>query len=262
MALQLPNGNKQIIMDNKLIRQYGTDILSYRLRTARQKKRMQYEDFDKQLIQLHKERMKLMEQIRNLGWMPLEPPVQRGYKRTFVLREDVSKSKHAELYASILEKVNNIQYSSDKRFKKKKRKLGRKIWVDRSQFLNKILSGHFEKLALSDAEKQCFYELWEMNNSFQLVKYYAVVEPWRYMLKVMPNMITKTRIKDIELETRDREIDDYLDWNMHNRRLEKILNGARYYHWKAGAKHTELYPFKNKSIHAIMDITKVELSEN
>ncbi len=39
-------------MDTKLIQQYGEDILCYRLRTARQKKRMRYEDFDKQLIQL------------------------------------------------------------------------------------------------------------------------------------------------------------------------------------------------------------------
>ena len=38
-------------MDTKFIQQYGEDILCYRLRTARQKKRMQYEDFDKQLIQ-------------------------------------------------------------------------------------------------------------------------------------------------------------------------------------------------------------------
>jgi hypothetical protein len=42
-------------MDTKLIKQFGTDILCYRIRTARQKKRMQYEDFDKQLIALNKE---------------------------------------------------------------------------------------------------------------------------------------------------------------------------------------------------------------
>ena len=41
-------------MDTKIIKQYGDDILCYDLRTARQKKRMQYKDFDKQLIQLHK----------------------------------------------------------------------------------------------------------------------------------------------------------------------------------------------------------------
>ena len=89
-------------MDNKLIEQYGTEILSYRLRTARQKKRLQYEDFDKQLIQLHKERIQLREQQRNLGWQPLIPAVQRGFKRTFVLRDDVARSRNASFYTAIL----------------------------------------------------------------------------------------------------------------------------------------------------------------
>ena len=78
-------------MDKKLIEQYGTEILSYRLRTARQKKRMQYEDFDKQLIQLHEEESALRSQKRNLGWEPLIPPVQKGWKRFFVLRDDVAR---------------------------------------------------------------------------------------------------------------------------------------------------------------------------
>lgn len=50
---------KSIIMDNKLIKQYGEDILSYRLRSARHKKRAQREAFDKQLIALHYEQKAL-----------------------------------------------------------------------------------------------------------------------------------------------------------------------------------------------------------
>lgn len=64
-------------MDNKLIEQYGEDILCYRLRTARQKKRMQYEDFHKYLIRLSKEEKGLMKLKRELGWETLKPPVQK-----------------------------------------------------------------------------------------------------------------------------------------------------------------------------------------
>lgn len=78
MAPQFPNGKNKIIMDTKVIEQYGEDILCYRLRTARQKKRMQYKDFDRQLIQLHKEQNALYAQKRNLGWEVLHPPVQKG----------------------------------------------------------------------------------------------------------------------------------------------------------------------------------------
>lgn len=73
---------------------------------CRQKKRMQYEDFDKQLISLDKKRDDLQELKRNLGWEPLIPPVQKGWKRFFVLRDDVERSKHAEFFQNILKKIN------------------------------------------------------------------------------------------------------------------------------------------------------------
>src|SRR5688572_3974164 len=101
MAPEFPIETKNIIMDRKLIQQYGTEILSYRLRTVRQRKRMQYEDFDKQLIKLYKEDKALGIKANNLGWEPLTPPVQKGWKRFFVLRDDVARSKHAEFFENI-----------------------------------------------------------------------------------------------------------------------------------------------------------------
>lgn len=108
MALQLSTEKNKIIMDTKLIKQYGEDIFCYRLRTARHKKRMQYEDFDKQLIQLHQEENGLYEQRRNLGWEPLLPAVQKGWKRFFVLRDDVARSKQAEFFENILKKKQYV----------------------------------------------------------------------------------------------------------------------------------------------------------
>ncbi|MBP9213757.1 MAG: hypothetical protein KBF36_04325 [Chitinophagaceae bacterium] len=236
-------------MDNKLIKQYGTEILSYRLRTARQKTRLQYEDFDKQLIQLNKERNQLHQQKRNLGWQPLTPPIQRGFKRTFVLRDDVARSRNTSFYAGILQKINTVEYSSRKDFKVKKRKYGRKVYVDRIQNLQRLCAREFYKRNFSDAEKQCFYELWEMNKNKQIVKYFLFVEPWRFVLKVMPNLIDKTRIKDNVLEARIAEIDDYLERNNYDKRLYKVLDGSYgYKEWKQDVKHQyeHFYQYKNK----------------
>ena len=91
MAPQFSIETKKIIMDTKLVREFGTEILSYRLRTVRQKKRMQYEDFDKQLIKIGKEENALWRQRRNLGWEPLLPPIQSGWKRFFVLRSAIRR---------------------------------------------------------------------------------------------------------------------------------------------------------------------------
>lgn len=238
MAPKFSNETKNIIMDNKLIEQYGTEILSYRLRTARQKKRLQYEDFDKQLIQLHKERIQLREQQRNLGWQPLIPAVQRGFKRTFVLRDDVARSRNASFYTAILKKINTVEYSNRKDFKVKKRKYGRKIYVDKIQNLQRLCGWEFNKRNFSDAEKQCFYELWEMNKNKQLVQYFLFVEPWRFVLKTMPNMIDKVRIKDNIIEARIAEIDDYLERSCYDKRLYKMLDGSYgYKEWKQDVKH-------------------------
>ena len=79
--------------------------LSYRLRSARNKKRdLKKEDKEKRLIQLHKQEVMLWTDRRKLPWVPLAEPYQKGWKRFFVLREDVKRSNNAGFYESLLEK--------------------------------------------------------------------------------------------------------------------------------------------------------------
>ena len=113
-------------MDTKLVKQYGEEILYYRLRTKRDKIRMKYEHFHKRLIQIHSEEEGLYKQKYSLGWEPLVPPVQKGWKRIFVLRQDVARSRYADFYSGILAKINTVQWSPRKDFTKKKRAFGRK----------------------------------------------------------------------------------------------------------------------------------------
>lgn len=241
-------------MDTKLIQQYGEDILCYRLRTARQKKRMQYEDFDKQLIQLDKKETRLYAQIRNLGWEPLHPPVQKGWIRSFVLRPDVAASKHAGFFEGILIKINTYQYDWRKVFKKKKRKFGRKILVDRPQSILMPEERHFRKLNFSEAEKQFFYEVWQTNNRKELVKRYVFRDDWRFILVVKPYMIDKVRIKDAFLDAQVKQISNYMERNNYRKRQAKILEG--HYQWKRWVgveKSKEINPLKNKSVNQILD---------
>ena len=62
-----------------------------RIKSARRKKRLVKLDFDKRLIRLSKTREELQEQKRNLPIVPLEHPCQRGWKRFFVLRDDMKR---------------------------------------------------------------------------------------------------------------------------------------------------------------------------
>lgn len=247
-------------MDTKIIQQYGEDILSYRLRTARQKKRMQYKDFDKHLIQLYKEERALYVQRRNLGWEPLIPPVQKGWKRFFVLRDDVARSKQSEFFQGILKKINTYDWSHRKDFKIKKRRFGRKQYVVKEQKLLQPGEWQFAKLAFTEGEKQMFHEEFSYDKwGGQLVKRYVFNEPWRFVLKVKPNMITKVRIKDVVLESRIEGIRNYLQRNDYRKRQTKLLYGSsRWRYWKAEESKNKKNPLKNKSVQKIMDELKDE----
>jgi len=239
-------------MDTSLIQQYGTEILSYRLRTVRQKKRMQYEDFDKKLLQINKEENSLLLQVRNLGWEPLLPPIQRGWKRFFVLREDVAVSRNAEFWERILSKINTYDWSYRKDFKIKKRRFGRKKYVVKPQILLRPCEWEFQKLGFTDTEKQLFHEVWETNRRRELVKRYVFNEPWRFVLRVRPNMIDRVKKRDVLMEGRIKEIENYLERNDYRNRMTKLLNGSVKWRWYR-EREREKNELKNKSVQQILN---------
>ncbi len=245
-------------MDTKLIREYGADILSYRFRTARQKKRAQYEDFDKQLIQLNKERDKLSRQIRNLGWEPLVPPVQKGWKRCFVLRQDVARSRNADFFETILKKINTQDWSHREDFKVRKRKKGRKYYIVKTQFLRKLYEGDLKKLDFSAKELEYFHEVWESDWRRQPVKRYVFTEPWRFVLQVRPNIIDKVKKRDAVLEARKSEINTWFDRNGYCYRLDK-LRGGGYTWWKKKEQpYAGQHMLRNKTLPQILSDAKTE----
>ncbi len=246
-------------MDTKIINRYGGDILCYRLRIARQKKRMQYEDFEKKLISLYKEESALYQQRRNLGWEPLIPPIQKGWVRHFVLREDVASSKEATFFENILQKINTYDYSWRKDFKKKKRKRGKKVYVEKPQKILKPYSHQFFKMNFSESEKQFFYEVCEMNSQRQPCKRYVFIEPWRFVLKVRPNIISKIRKRDKVLEMRSKAIDNYLEKNDLRKKQIKLLKGNYKWRYAETEKYNEVDLYKNKSLYQVIDEIKQEL---
>ena len=242
-------------MDSKLIQQYGEDILCYRLRTERQKKRVQYEDFDKHLIHLYKEELEIYQKIRNLGWDALTPPIQRGWKRTFVLRDDVARSKHAAFFEGILKKINTVDWSYRKDFKIKKRMHGRKKYVVKEQKLQSPVSHHFLKLDFNDAEKQFFYESWQLEWK-ALVKRYVFRKPWQFVLRVKPNMIDKVKKIDAGLESQLCFIKNYLERNDYEKKQMRLMHGRYQFRYGEYEKHSEVNLYKNKTLNQILDMIK------
>ena len=243
-------------MDTKLIKEFGTEILSYRIRTARQKKRLQYEDFDKHLISLDKEETTLYKKWRKPDWKLLVPPVQQGWSRSFELSDEVASSNQAAFFSAILEKINTVQWSHKKDFKIKKRKRGRKIYVVKEQKLLEPLRHLFALLRFTDEEKQFFYPEYRIEKwCHEPLLPFVFNEPWRYVLRIRPHIIYKVKCRDGELESRLAEIHNFLWGGARDRRLYWLKQGS----WKHPGKskpeerQDERNPLKNKSLQRCLD---------
>lgn len=190
--------------------------------------------YDKRLRQMDKKCTLIWNQIRDLGYEELKPPVQRGYKRLFVLTEETKYSKYADFYQGILDKINTIRYSPHKTFKEKKRRISKwKYRKNNEQVLQTPDNWIFHNMdKFTEEEKRFFYrvEYYHLpSKSFQVK--YVFIEPWRFRLRIMPNMITQIQIKDFELEQYHSDLSDFLDKIENRKRLVKMRGGYTY-SWK------------------------------
>jgi hypothetical protein len=265
MAPELSTETKSFIMDNKLISEFGTDILSYRIRTARQKKRMQHEDLEKRLLKLDKERWQLRVQQFNRGWAPVDPPYQRGWKRFFVLRADVARSNQAEFFEGILKKINTSQWSYRKDFrvrgKRNKKVLGK--YRIREQHLLAPDPMSFAKLDFSDKEKLFFEErLSYCVQQGKYIKSYVFIEPWRFELRIRPNIVREAWIVDPVLKSRQKEIDSFIEKGWHEGKITKLNGGAwTSFFSKLYERRKYVYAWKHKSFSQLMDEIKKEWND-
>lgn len=227
-------------------------IVQNNLPTRRWKIRRIRTAYDKKLRRLGKEEIRVWNQIRDLGYEELNPPIQRGYKRLFVLTEETKYSKQADFYQQLLDKINIVWYSPHKTFKQRKRKISKwKYRVRNEQTLETPDSWNFHNSKrFTEEEKHYFFPIEYFHApSKQYCKKYVFIEPWRFRLRVMPNMITQIQIKDSELEQYHDELSDFLDKDKNRRRLTKMRGGYGY-SWKKCTNRKEdikLYKYNSLS---------------
>ena len=210
------------------------NLLHFRLRGVRSRKRTIRKDVEKQIRKKYRRSDELWDIRRNIPWIPLDKPYQRGFVRFFVVREDVMRSKDGDFFEGILKKINTYMYSESRQFLKKKRKYGRRIYVAREQKLKQISSYSWNdpKLDLTPRERQYFLKQEEYCSARKTyVPYYEFTESWRFTLRTKPNMITHYKPVDFELEKEYAELGDYLGQYKIVGTIHKTIYGKSY-PWK------------------------------
>jgi hypothetical protein len=226
-----------------------------RLKTKRQKERLRKWDSDKQLMRLHRELTRIRLAQVNLGFKELVPPVQRGWKRIFVVRADVVRSKDGAFFQALLHKINSEQFSHRRDFKQKKRRKGKKVQVEREQKLYEPYAWALKRLKLTEKEKEYFTEVQEFQSKGQYRTKYVFNEPWRYVLKVQPNLITKIKVIDPLLQQQEAEIEALLEKRNLRPRFNRLIYGYHQYgnRWNPEPKAKYKTIFKTESIAKIYD---------
>jgi hypothetical protein len=210
------------------------NLLLSRIRNVRSRKRTIRKDVEKQIRKKYRRSNELWDIRRNTPWIPLDKPYQKGFVRFFALRDDVKRSKDGDFFEEILKKINTYMYSESRQFLKKKRKFGRRIYVERVQKLKRISSYSWNdpKFGLTPRERQYFLKQEEYCSARKTyVPYYEFTESWRFILRTRPNMITHYKPVNFELEKECAELGDYLGQHKIVGIIHKTIYGKSY-SWK------------------------------
>ncbi|MGX5685810.1 hypothetical protein ACWKWW_14715 [Chryseobacterium cucumeris] len=237
------------------------NLLLSRLRSVRSRKRAIRKDVEKQIRKKYRRSEELWEIRRNTPWILLDKPYQKGFVRFFVVREDVMRSKDGEFFEGILKKINTYMYSESRRFLKKKRKFGRRIYVERVQKLQHISSYSWNdpKLGLTARERQYFLKQEEYCPARKsYVPYYEFIEPWRFTLRTRPNMITHYKPVNFELEKECAELDDYLGQH----KIVGIINKTMYGKSSSWKSKREDIPLIKSRKYATCTMSATEIAES
>jgi len=239
-----------------------TNDLSYliersRIKSARRKTRLQKEDKEKHIIGLEKKQKILYQQEKDLPWLPLDIPYQKGWKRFFVLRDDVARSRDADFFTELLLKINTTQHANNKSFTKRKKKKRKKIEVAIQQTLKSYDESDWNSpkyCKLNEKEKALFKltKRW-CNQRKCFYNEYIFTEPWRFVLKIKPHFITHYKMHDNVLEQQIAELENHIENHHLQHKMAKLTKGRKNHHrcWNQN-KLKYLHPFKHKALHTIL----------
>ena len=191
-------------------------IQGSRLRSSRTRKRVAKTDYEKYLRECCDRHAELEKQKRTMPLVPLEKPYQKGYVRFYVVRDDVKRSKLGDFFENLLAKINTYQYADNRKFRKKKKRRGKRIYLPRKQELLSFRLWEWvdaiEKGILVAEECKYFMKVERYNSVCKRFEiYYEFAEPWRFMLRVRPNIITHYRPINLEIEHELAELDKVLN---------------------------------------------------
>ena len=163
--------------------------------------------FDKHVLRLGAELRVLWD--RRYILVPLDEPVQRGWRRFHVLTAKAQNRADKDVLAALREVIGTVRYGKSPEIRKKR---GRTRWwryFEIEQPLRTLTVGEWDQRRLPEEWKPYFrleerycYRLWLDRLIF--------ASPYVFELKIEPNWVTEVFVPDPEVEQRIAEIEGWL----------------------------------------------------
>ncbi|HYV90190.1 MAG TPA: hypothetical protein VE978_00330 [Chitinophagales bacterium] len=217
-----------------------------RIKSKRRKSRLKYFGKEKQLLDLVRELDRLRNEKNNLGFIELEKPMVKGWKRFFILRPDISSRKDKKVFQKILDKINTEVVCNRKDFRKRDYRRKRMEVIE--QHTKWLTKKEFNELNFSDKERECFEYKFVQLEFGQRRRRFVYRFEWQFELKIKRNIITKMRVMNPVIEQRMSEIENYMERNNLWNKWSHIRGDGNYRSWDKGFREKEKYRFDKSGL--------------
>ena len=200
----------------------------------RRAKRIAKNQFDKTVLALEREYKELQEAKRAIPWIKLDEPIQRGWKRFYVLRDDVNRRADANIIRDVLKRVKLTQYCDNEAFEQYNWK-AEQWYPMREEMLKPLGIGECDRdPGITERHRKFLIKNsdWFYQHGWKkIVEGYWFKEKWMLEVKVEPHYVTHYQELDAELETKLAHIDKklYENWKAHGRLIK--LHGWHNWSW-------------------------------
>ncbi|MFN8673009.1 MAG: hypothetical protein U0457_13140 [Candidatus Sericytochromatia bacterium] len=147
-------------------------------------------------------------------YIELDKPIKWGYKKYFILRDDIKNRKDANFFEKILEKINDFVYCKEKTFLKKDYHTKKK-----KPILHELQAlSHRDFVKLEEKEK----ELFKSKLIKRELKFFFIYD-WMFIPKISPHYLTHIKVIKSDLHKEKTEIEEFINDRNLIYKIDKIL---------------------------------------
>jgi hypothetical protein len=205
--------------------------------------------FDKHLLRLARE----LDELWRRRWIrvTLDEPIQRGWRRFFVLTAKAERRPDKDVLLALLKHIGTERIRNSPDFRKKRGRGRRRRYVEIDQPLRDLTVGEWNARRIPEEWKRyfhqvrrCHYRVWHDVLIF--------ASPHVFELRIEPHWVTELTVSDPAVDQRIDEINAWL-WHRNAKfRLDRLGNDSNRWRSSSHNRNAVLNKIVRRELHEAM----------